>query len=123
MRDPALEDMTVDQLVNRFVAYALEQDKALLYNQLAKFNVLFRKIEAIEQELKNRPGDQRRSLIDLFTYANAQVRMKAAEATLALEPDMARSLLETIANSKTFPQAGHAGMTLSALDRGIFYPS
>jgi hypothetical protein len=85
--------------------------------------VLFRKIEAIEQELKDRPGDQRRSLTDLFTHANTQVRMKAAEVTLALEPARARSLLKSIASSKQFPQAGHAGMTLSALHHGIFPPS
>jgi hypothetical protein len=41
MRDLALQDMTIDQLVNRFVAYALEQDKALLYNQLRNSTCCF----------------------------------------------------------------------------------
>jgi hypothetical protein len=32
-------------------------------------------------------------------------------------------MLEAIANSRKYPQAGDAGMTLDALDRGIFKPS
>ncbi|GEM_PF-847585 len=35
----------------------------------------------------------------------------------------ARSQLEAIAQSKWFPQAGDAGMTLLNLDRGVFKPS
>jgi hypothetical protein len=38
-------------------------------------------------------------------------------------PEAARALIEDIASSRKFPQAGDAGMTLDALDRGIFQPS
>jgi hypothetical protein len=123
MKHPPLHEMSIEQLIEYFVVLALEQDKALLYNEIGKFNALFEKIELIEQELKERPGDQRRRLVELFTHENAQVRMKAAEATLAVAPEAARGMLEAIASSRRFPQAGHAGMTINALDRGIFNPT
>ena len=62
------------------------------------------------------------ALTVLYEHGNAQVRLQAAGATLAVEPGTARRVMEAIAASKTFPQAGHAGMTLDALDRGIFKP-
>jgi hypothetical protein len=59
----------------------------------------------------------------LYDHPNAQVRLKAATATLGVVPEAARALIEDIASSRKFPQAGDAGMTLDALDRGIFQPS
>ena len=123
MRQEQLRRMTPDQLVERFESHALDQDKALLRNEIAKFNVLFRRMRAIEEELKSRPGDQRRRLLNLFGHANIQVRLTAAEATLAVAPEAARQMLETIASSRKFPHAGHAGMTLAGLDDGTFKPT
>jgi uncharacterized protein DUF2019 len=51
------------------------------------------------------------------------VRLTAAKATLAVSPDAARRLLRSIADSKEYPQAGDAGMSLVNLDRGIFKPT
>jgi hypothetical protein len=45
------------------------------------------------------------------------------KATLALAPEVARRALEALAASREYPQAGDAGMTLDALDDGIFKPS
>jgi hypothetical protein len=42
---------------------------------------------------------------------------------LGVTPEGARALIEAIASSRKFPQAGDAGMTLDALDRGIFKPA
>jgi hypothetical protein len=72
--------------------------------------------------LKARNGDQRRALLLLYEHPNAQVRLKAAKATLAVNPDAARRVLQTLADSREFPQAGDAGMTLINLDRSIFNP-
>lgn len=80
-------------------------------------------MRAVEQELQARPGDQRRALLALYTHSNAQVRLQAAGATLAVAPAVARDLIETIASSREFPQAGDAGMTLWNLDRGVFKPT
>jgi hypothetical protein len=78
---------------------------------------------AIRDELKSRPGDQRRALLSLFDHENAQVRLQAARATLAVEPAAARSVIESIAQGRKFPQAGDAGMTIENLDSGFYKPS
>lgn len=123
MKRAKLEDMTVDQLVRHFTSVTLDQDEALLMDELGKFNRLFQQMEEIKQELKRRPGDQRRALISLFGHANAQVRLKAAKATLALAPETARGVLQSIVESREFPQALEAGMSLQNLERATFKPS
>jgi len=116
-------EMTVDQLVQRFTAIALDQDRVLLRNEYAKFNRLFNEMEAIKNELQARAGDQRRALLSLYDHPNTQVRLKAVKATLAVEPDSARRMLELIADSREYPQAGEAGMTIDNLDSGVFKPT
>ncbi len=118
-----LSEVNVEQLVEGFAAVALEQDDAILMHDNAKFTRLFWQMEALEEELKARNGDQRRALLRLYHHPNAQVRLTAAKATLAVAPDAARRLLRTIADSKEYPQAGDAGMSLVNLDRGIFKPT
>ncbi len=116
------DQMTVDQLVERFIKLALEQDDALLGDDIAKVNHLFDQLEIIEAELKRRPGDQRRALLRLYDHSNPQVRVKAIKATLAVTPKMARDALQMLASSGEYPQAGEAGMSIRALDRGIYKP-
>jgi ParB-like chromosome segregation protein Spo0J len=123
MKKTNLREMSVDQLVERFTAIALDQDKALLRNEYAKFNRLFERMEEVKGELKARDGDQRRALLRLYDHPNAQVRLKAVKATLAVAPERARRMLEIMAESGEYPQAGDAGMTIDALDRGVFRPT
>ena len=123
MRRINLEDMSVAQLVDRFTSLALEQDKALLREEIGKVNRIFDQMEAVKVELKRREGDQRRALLELYQYPHVHVRLKAAKATLAVAPLAARELLQTIAKSREYPQAGDAGMTIRALDRGTFKPT
>jgi Domain of unknown function (DUF2019) len=78
---------------------------------------------AIEDELKARAGDQRRELLSLYSHPNAQVRLNAIKATLAVAPELARRALQAIADSREYPQAGDAGMSLWNLERGIFKPT
>jgi len=115
--------MTVDQLMARYISIGIDQDKALLRNEIAKFNRLFDEMVVVENELRMRDGDQRRALLGLYGHPNAQVRLNAAKATLAVAPEPARRKLQTMADSAEYPQAGDAGMTLYALDRGIFKPT
>ena len=115
--------MTVDELVERFTALALDQDEANLDNDIPGFSRLFHQMQEVKAELKARPGDQRRALLSLFAHRNVQVRLMAAKATLAVAPEAAREKLEDIASSHEFPQAGEAGMSLWALDEGIFKPT
>ena len=122
MTQAKLKDLTVVQLVERFAAMGVEQDKALLYDEYAKFNRIFEQMEAVKAELKSRPGDQRCALLALFDHSNMQVRLKAAKATLAVAPDAAREMLQRIQQWGRQPQAGDAGMCLWNLDRGVFVP-
>lgn len=123
MKQASPRHMTIDQLVQHFADIALEQDEALLMNDIAEVNRLFWQLEEVEAELKLREGDQRRALLGLYDHPNMQVRLKAVKATLAVAPDMARRALQAIAESREYPQAGEAGMSIRALDRGVFKPT
>lgn len=118
-RSPTITSLTVNELIDRFAAIGVAQEEALLDNEAAKFNKLYRKKVAIETELRDRPGDQRRRLMALYDHPNMQVRLNAANSTRAVDMTKARAQLEAIATSKHFPQAGDAGMALWALDKGI----
>jgi hypothetical protein len=115
-------DESTDRLVQQFAALAVRQDIALLEQDIKEVNRIYWKLEAIEEELKARPGDQRAALMKLYEHENMQVRVKAAKATLAVAPQAARAQLEAIVESKWQPYAGEAGMSLLNLDRGIFKP-
>jgi hypothetical protein len=103
MKQPKLENLTVDQLVERFTAITLDQDKALRTRNQKRFNRLFDEMEAVKQELKARDGDQRRALLRLYDHSNPQVRLKAVKATLAVAPEPALRLLKEIAESHQYP--------------------
>ena len=122
MTRPSLKKMTVAQLVECFTEIGIAQDRALLDDEISKFNRLFDEKTAILQELKHRESDQRHALITLYDHPNMQVRLNAAKATLAVAPVAARKMLQTIADSGWYPQAGDAGMSLVNLERGIFKP-
>ena len=123
MKRADLTQMSVEELVLRFTAIALDQDEAILMDDNAKFRRLYWQMDAVENELKAREGDRRRALLPLYEHSNLQVRLKAAVATLAVEPEAARRELQAISDSRAYPHAGDAGMTLVALDRGIFKPT
>jgi len=122
MKKVDLGTMTSKDLVERFTEIVVAQDRALLGDEITKFNDLFRQMMDVANELKGREGDQRRLLLQLFEFPNMQVRLQAAKLTLAVAPVEARRLLQTIADSNWMPQAGDAGMSLSNLDRGVFKP-
>lgn len=118
-----LSQTTTDRLVARFVEIGLLQDKALTHHKTARYNKLYDENESILDELKSRPGDERRSLLPLRDHDNIQVRLNATKATLAIDPDGSRRVLKAIAESGLFPQAGDAGMSIRALQQGIFQPT
>jgi hypothetical protein len=123
MKRTNLEDMSINQLVERFLAIALDQDRAIFDGNHAKYNRLYGQMDAIKQELKSRPDDQRRALIPLHTHPNAQVRLKSAIATLTLAPEAARRTLQVISDRNEYPQAADASGMLRALEKGTFIPS
>jgi hypothetical protein len=115
--------MTTEELVDQFVASCLGQFQAELESNIKKQNEFITYWMAISAELKSRPGDQRSALVKLYDHPNIQVRLNAARLTLAIAPKVARKVVETIAVSRKYPQAGDAGMCLSAIELGIFKPS
>jgi hypothetical protein len=118
MKGTDLRILRVSQLVDQFAACALEQFKAELHNEIAKYNRLYDDIVAIKDELKTRAGDQRSALATLFTHPNPQVRLKAAQWSLAVLPVAARQVLQDISDRNEYPQAAYARQSLMALDRG-----
>ena len=74
-----LDNLTVEQLVERFTSITLDQDRALRSGNHGRFNRLFDDMEAVKQELKTHDGDQRRALLPLYNHPNPQVRLKGCE--------------------------------------------
>ena len=123
MSPTKLKYFTSDALKQLFEKLCIEQYDALEGQEIASFNRRFDRILAIENELKSRPGDQRRILMTLFDHPNMQVRLTAARANLAVDYIAARRELQAIVDAQWFPQAGDAGMTLWNIDRGFYRPT
>lgn len=123
MKQQELSSMSVSQLVDAFVSMALAQDEAELADELATYNRIYDEMETVRHELKSREGDARRALLPLLAHRNAQVRLKAAISTLALEPEAARETLQKLADSNEFPQAARASGMLEAIAEGRYVPS
>ncbi len=118
-----LKRLSTNDLLLLFEKLCVEQYDSLDRQEYAAFNRRYDRIQAIEDELKSRPGDQRRILMTLFGHPNMQVRLTAARATLAVDYLAARREIQEIADSKWGPQCGDAGMTLINLDNGIYRPT
>ncbi len=78
---------------------------------------------AVDKELRPRGRDARLALVCLNNHPNIQVRLYAAKCTLEIAPVAARKTIKAIEESRCFPQAGDAGMTLQYLDESIFKPN
>ncbi len=122
-RGTKLSCLLDSELFARFEKLCVEQYNALDRQEYAAFNRRYDRIQAIEDELKSRPGDQRRILMTLFGHPNMQVRLTAARANLAVDYPASRREIQDIADSKWGPQCLDAGMTLINLDNGIYRPT
>jgi hypothetical protein len=118
MRRLDLAEMTVAQLVERFTEIARVQHRATLMFQIAKYNRLFDQMSDVMAALKARSGDERRALIPLYDHPNAQVRFTAAVATMRLNREGARRVLEVISERNEYPQAADARSILQSLEEG-----
>ncbi len=123
MKPIPLPQLSREQLVDEFIKVVLDQDDALLDNDISKVNRLYDKLKNIEGELKRRQGDQRVALMTLYDHANALVRVKAAKATLAIAPSAARRVLEEVRDADEADATLEAGMSLFNLDEGIYKPT
>ena len=113
-----LSKMPLDKLVDRFEKSCLEQYDASMNFNNSRYNRAFDAMMAVANELRSRPGDQRRSLVSLYDHPNEQVRLKAAIHTLALFSDDAREVLQKLVDDRIFPQSADASGMLRGLDEG-----
>lgn len=118
-----LDALSNTEIVNLFERLCIEQYDAMEREEQARVNRLVWRIHDLETELKSRPGDQRYELKKLFGHPNMQVRLSAAQANLAIDYASARHELQEIKDSKWYPQAMDAGMTLYFLDTGEYTPT
>lgn len=110
--------MTNEELVALFEEISIAQSEALDDFETARFNRLYKKKSAVVNELRSRPGDQRRLLFSLYHHRNKQVQLNAARNTYMLNRAEAHAIIEQVASSRWYPQAGDAGMTLLRLESG-----
>lgn len=96
---------------------AVEREAAL-----QKSEELFWEMKAVDDELRSRGLVARRALMRLYDYPDWQVRLDAATWTLGIAYDQARTVIQTVANSKSPDQSFDARMTLVSLDKGDFKP-
>lgn len=112
MTNIRLEKMSTPELVDRFAALAVSQGAAIFDGQISVVNRLYHEIEAVKDELKDRPGDQRKHLVPLLAHTNIQVRLKAALATQPVAPVAARAALQAIVDAGETPQCMDAFLAL-----------
>lgn len=116
-------EATTPELVGLFESITKAQCEASWLLQNARYTRLYRRMQAVGEELKSRVGDQRRALLPLLQSENVQVRMMAAHALLAIEPELARRALETVRDSPFMPQAAEARGSLRSLAEGSYVPN
>lgn len=119
MRTNAMTKMTAAELVDRFVEISIEQGKALESLETARFNRLFKKLAPVVRELRSRSGDQRHLLLKLYDHPDLQVKLNVAGWAYALNPEAAVATFHTVRDTRKYPWAGHAGMSLSMLEMGL----
>jgi hypothetical protein len=115
--------MSVNDLVKRFAEISMAQAEALEWDEIGEFNRLYTQLDRVGREIQRRGSEDRTKLKGLYLHPSPQVRLNAAKSTLAIAPQEAREVLESICASRRLPQSLDAGMTLSNLDNGIFKPT
>jgi hypothetical protein len=101
----------------------LEQDEAIRKDQSRAYNRLYKEMLVVLEQLKARPGNLRRSLVSLLDHRNAQVRLKAAIHTLAVDRDRALAALQAISDRNEYSQAADARGIMRSLSEGRYQPS
>jgi hypothetical protein len=122
MRDK-FDDVDVAHLVTEFETVCVRQDEAEKNSNSSKYNKLYLQMKQIEGQLKSCSGDQRRALLPLLNHRNAQVRLMASVAMLAIDKQSARQALQIISDRSEYPQAITARGMLRAIDEGRYIPT
>lgn len=121
MNSSNLKSLSGPQLVDAFIRLAENRGEATIDGDVPKANRAARRMFALDDEFKERGMETRRLLLPLLSHENSSVRYNAARRLLKIAPDRARKVIEQVA-AGVGPIAGAAGMTLHALDTGVFKP-
>jgi hypothetical protein len=123
MKKRNLKQLSEAELVADFRECALETVEAKLDSNRRRITRLFHRFHTIQAELIERGPEARRALLTLLDDPHLRVRYEAARRCLALDKDRALGVINEVVRSRKMPEAGEAGMTLLALEQGIFKPT
>ncbi|WP_132029594.1 DUF2019 domain-containing protein [Aquabacter spiritensis] len=122
MKNNQCSQMTEAEIFDEFRTITEIQKEAAEKNKNSVYKKICARVVELTQDLKDRPGDRRSVLLPLLEHENIQVRLMAANETLAVAPEAAQRTLQEIRDSGWYPFALDAGMTLSAFRSGRFRP-
>jgi hypothetical protein len=115
--------MSDAELIAQFVAAAMGRGQAVTELDSRRANIWFDRMQALDQELRERGRSVRMKLQPLLGNSDRFVRYYAAIYLLALVPDQARAVLEWNAKYGADTLAADARGFLSAMDDGSYKPS
>jgi Domain of unknown function (DUF2019) len=109
MNAPKLQDLSNEQLAERFKELSLQQGEAEMRSDMRTYGRRFQQLEDVGAERRRRGAEAVRGLVPLLDCprdagplsAVAQCRYNAAWELLAVEPVRARATLEELSNSMT----------------------
>ena len=118
-----LNNLTINELVARFVSLSERQYPLLLNDEIKKYNRLFDKQTEIDKELRRRGIEARLELTKLFNHPNIQVRMNAARHSMGVAREPALNVLRQITQEDFGPFRLHAGMAVALIEDGTVTPT
>ena len=129
MKNPNLQELSNEQMAERFKLFSFQQAEDACSAKYAQ--TAYDELNRVAAELRRRGPDARRALIPLLDCqdnsrimsAVAQCHYNAARELLVVEPARARETLEKLAKSVTRSQMARARGTLEVLDNGTFKPT
>ncbi|GGF51231.1 hypothetical protein GCM10011611_67090 [Aliidongia dinghuensis] len=118
-----LSKLSDDELVDSFESWALTHGKAVVDGDAPAANRTYKKLDAVNKEFKTRGLEARKQLFKLLDHPEFSVRYYTAKSIFALDPVRARAVIEEVRLRAPDSLKLAAGMTLHALDDGIFKPT
>ena len=121
MKLNTFDSLSDDALVGAFEKWADAAGEATLDGDRQKMRQAAYRLRDLSEVFRTRGREVRSMLIPLLDDPKQGVRYYVAKHLLAIVPERARSVIEEVA-ADVGPIAGAAGMTLHALDTGVFKP-
>ncbi|HLG89610.1 MAG TPA: DUF2019 domain-containing protein [Alphaproteobacteria bacterium] len=121
MKSKSFDSLSDEGLASAFEKWADAAGEATLVGDRQKMRQAAYRLRDLSDVFRARGREARLILLPLLDHPKQGVRYYVAKHLLAIAPERARSVIEQVA-AVGGPIAGAAGMTLHALDTGIFKP-